>query len=136
MSDLTKANGESRSTLTATAADTGTTDDAASAAARTTGDMVDDSTPSTKSGKRSTGNGRKAAEPLPVSDLLNILQGILRDLQETGLPVSAVQLPVSEGRPARVAILMDHVIFDTGKLRPAASELAPFSNVRGRATAC
>lgn len=78
-----------------------------------------------KSGKSNTGKGRKAAEPLPVSDLLNILQGILRDLQEAGLPVSAVNLPVSDGRPLRVAVLMDHVIFDTGKFIPAPAMLPP-----------
>ena len=80
---------------------------------------------SAKSVKSDTGKGRKAADPLPVSDLLNILQGILRDLQEAGLPVSAVQLPVSDGRPLRVAVLMDHVIFDTGKLIPAPDILPP-----------
>ena len=63
---------------------------------------------------------------MPVSDLLNILQGILRDLQEAGLPVSAVNLPVSDGRPPRVAILMDGVVFDTGKLS-VANELPPES---------
>ena len=82
---------------------------------------------SAKSGKSNTGKGRKAAEPLPVSDLLNILQGILRDLQEAGLPVSAVQLPVSDGRPLRVAVLMDHVIFDTGKFIPAPGVFPPQS---------
>lgn len=63
---------------------------------------------------------------MPVSDLLNILQGILRDLQEAGLPVSAVNLPVSDGRPPRVAVLMDGVVFDTGKLA-VVNELAPES---------
>ena len=82
---------------------------------------------SAKSGKSNTGKGRKAAEPLPVSDLLNILQGILRDLQEAGLPVSAVNLPVSDGRPLRVAVLMDHVIFDTGKFIPAPGVFPPQS---------
>jgi hypothetical protein len=85
---------------------------------------------SAKSDKSNTGKGRKAAEPLPVSDLLNILQGILRDLQEAGLPVSAVQLPVSDGRPLRVAVLMDHVIFDTGKFIPAPGH-APATEHRG-----
>ena len=61
---------------------------------------------------------------MPVSDLLNILQGILRDLQEAGLPVSAVNLPVSDGRPPRVAVLMDGVVFDTGKLA-VVNELPP-----------
>ena len=127
MNALTLANGESRSIPTATAADIGITDDAASAAERKTGSLEEDSMNSAKSAKSNTGKGRKAAEPLPVSDLLNILQGILRDLQEAGLPVSAVQLPVSDGRPPRVAVLMDHVIFDTGKFFSAANMLPPKS---------
>ena len=126
MNALTLANGESRSIPTATAADTGTTGDAASAAAKQTGSLEGSLTNSTQSDKPSTGKGRKAANPLPVSDLLNILQGILRDLQEAGLPVSAVNLPVSDGRPPRVAILMDGVVFDTGKLS-VANELPPES---------
>lgn len=74
---------------------------------------------SAQSAKSNTGKGRKAkADPLPVSDLLNIMQGILRDLQDAGLPVSAVQLPVSDGRPPRVAILMDGVTFAAGKFTP------------------
>ena len=127
MNVLTLANGESRFILTATAADTGTSDDAANAAVKPIGSSEGNSMDSAKSGKSNTGKGRKAADPLPVSDLLNILQGILRDLQETGLPVSAVQLPVSDGRPPRVAVLMDHVIFDTGKLIPAPDILPPQS---------
>ena len=127
MNALTLANGESRSIPTATAADIGITDDAASATERKTGSLEEDSMNSAKSGKSNTGKGRKAADPLPVSDLLNILQGILRDLQEAGLPVSAVNLPVSDGRPLRVAVLMDHVIFDTGKFFPAANMLPPKS---------
>ena len=125
MNASTLANGESRYILTATAADTGITGDAASAAEKKTGSSEGDSMNSAKSVKSDTGKGRKAADPLPVSDLLNILQGILRDLQEAGLPVSAVQLPVSDGRPLRVAVLMDHVIFDTGKLIPAPDILPP-----------
>lgn len=127
MSDLTLASGASKSTPTATAADTGITGDAASAGEKTTGNLGEGLTNSAKSGKSNTGKGRKAADPLPVSDLLNILQGILRDLQEAGLPVSAVNLPVSDGRPLRVAVLMDHVIFDTGKFFPAANMLPPKS---------
>ena len=115
MNDSTLVNGASKSTQTETASDTGITGDAASEAAKTIGSSAAGSTNSAKSAKSDTGKGRKAASPLPVSDLLNILQGILRDLQEAGLPVSAMQLPVSEGRPPRVAILMDHVIFYTGK---------------------
>ena len=125
MNVLTLANGESRFILTATAADTGTSDDAANAAVKPIGSSEGNSMDSAKSAKSNTGKGRKAAEPLPVSDLLNILQGILRDLQEAGLPVSAVQLPVSDGRPLRVAVLMDHVIFDTGKFIPAPDMLPP-----------
>ena len=125
MSDSTLASGELRSTPTATATATGTTDDAASGAARTIGSMAADSTTSTKSGKRNTGSGRKTSSPLPVSDLLNILQGILRDLQEAGLPVSAVQLPVSEDAPPRVAVLLEGVLFDTGKFTVASIEAAP-----------
>jgi hypothetical protein len=125
MNALTLANGESRSILTATAADTGITGDAANVAEKKTGSLEGDSMDSAKSAKSNTGKGRKAADPLPVSDLLNILQGILRDLQETGLPVSAVQLPVSDGRPPRVAVLMDRVIFDTGKFIPAPDMLPP-----------
>ena len=87
--------------------------------------MAADSTTSTKSGKRNTGSGRKTSSPLPVSDLLNILQGILRDLQEAGLPVSAVQLPVSEDAPPRVAVLLEGVLFDTGKFTIASIEAAP-----------
>ncbi len=117
MSNSMKASGASRSIPTATAAATGITDDAASGAEKKTGVSEADSRNLTKSDKGNTGKGRRGkAEPLPVSDLLNILQGILRDLQEAGLPVSAVQLPVSEGRPQRVAILMDGVIFYAGKL--------------------
>ena len=126
MNDSTIASGAWKSTPTATAADTGTTGDAASAAAKQTGSLEGSLTNSTQSDKPSTGKGRKAANPLPVSDLLNILQGILRDLQEAGLPVSAVNLPVSDGRPPRVAILMDGVVFDTGKLS-VANELPPES---------
>jgi hypothetical protein len=126
MNGLTLANGELRSILIATAADTGITGDAASAVEKTTGSLEVNSMDSAKNGKSDTGKGRKAkADPLPVSDLLNILQGILRDLQEAGLPVSATQLPVSDGRPPRVAILMDHVIFDAGKFLSAAAVLAP-----------
>ena len=120
MNDLTLASGVSKSTPTATASDTGITDDGASAAGKTTGDSAGDLKPSAPSAKKNTGKGRKA-DPLPVSDLLNILQGILRDLQETGLPVSAVQLPVSEGRPARVAVLLEGVTYDTGKFTEAAA---------------
>lgn len=126
MNDSTIASGAWKSTPTATAADTGTTGDAASAAAKQTGSLEGSLTNSTQSDKPSTGKGRKAANPLPVSDLLNILQGILRDLQEAGLPVSAVNLPVSDGRPPRVAVLMDGVVFDTGKLA-VVNELAPES---------
>ena len=124
MSDLTLASGASKSTPTATAADTGITGDAAGAGEKTTGNLGEGLTNSAKSGKSNTGKGRKAADPLPVSDLLNILQGILRDLQEAGLPVSAVNLPVSDGRPPRVAVLMDGVVFDTGKLA-VVNELPP-----------
>lgn len=81
---------------------------------------------SAQSAKSNTGKGRKAkADPLPVSDLLNIMQGILRDLQDAGLPVSAVQLPVSDGRPPRVAILMDGVTFAAGKFAPSPDVLTP-----------
>ena len=125
MNDSMIVNGESRSTPTATAAATGITGDAASAGVKTTGDMAASSMTSTPTAKRNTGKGRKAADPLPVSDLLNILQGIMKNLQEAGLPVSAVQLPVSDGRPPRVAILLDHVIFDTGKFALPPAELAP-----------
>ena len=97
MSNSTAESGASRSTPTATAGATGTGDDAANAAVKPIGSSEGNSMDSAKSGKSNTGKGRKAAEPLPVSDLLNILQGILRDLQEAGLPVSAVQLPVSDG---------------------------------------
>ena len=124
MNDSTIASGAWKSTPTATAADTGTTGDAASAAAKQTGSLEGSLTNSTQSDRPSTGKGRKAANPLPVSDLLNILQGILRDLQEAGLPVSAVNLPVSDGRPPRVAVLMDGVVFDTGKLA-VVNELPP-----------
>ena len=125
MNDSTIASGAWKSTPTATAADTGITGDAASAGEKTTGNLGEGLTNSAKSGKSNTGKGRKVADPLPVSDLLNILQGILRDLQEAGLPVSAVNLPVSEGRAPRVAVLMDSVIFDTGKFLSAAHVLPP-----------
>lgn len=119
MNDLTLASGASRSTPTATESATGITDDGASAAEKPTGDLAADLKPSAPNAKKNTGKGRKA-DPLPVSDLLNILQGILRDLQGAGLPVSAVQLPVSEGRPARVAVLLEGVTYDTGKFTEAA----------------
>lgn len=124
MNDSMIVNGESKSTPTATASVTGITADAASAGEKTTGGSAADLKPSAQSAKKNTGKGRKS-DPLPVSDLLNILQGVLRDLQEAGLPVSATQLPVSEGRPARVAVLMDNVIFDTGKFILAPNILAP-----------
>lgn len=119
MNDSTLANGASRSILTATVADTGITGGAASVAEKKIGSLEVNSMNSAQSAKSNTGKGRKAkADPLPVSDLLNIMQGILRDLQDAGLPVSAVQLPVSDGRPPRVAILMDGVTFDAGKFAP------------------
>ncbi len=121
MNDLTLANGESRSTPTATASVTGITGDGESAAAKITGSSAAGLKPSVPSGKTNTGKGRKA-DPLPVSDLLNILQGILRDLQEAGLPVSAVQLPVSDGAPPRVAVLLEGVLYDTGKFTIASIE--------------
>lgn len=124
MNDLTLANGESRSTPTAMAAATGITDGAASEAGKTTGSLGEPSTPSVQIAKKNTGKGRKA-DPLPVSDLLNILQGILRDLQEAGLPVSAVNLPVSPGASPRVAVLLEGVRFDTGKITIASIEAAP-----------
>lgn len=106
MSDLTKENGESRSTPTATAAATGTGDAAASEADATTGPTAADSTASATNARRNTGKGRRTSEPLPVSDALSVFQEAARMLQASGLPVSVVNLPVSPGDPPRVAVIL------------------------------
>ena len=125
MSDSIMESGVSRSTPTATAAATGTGDGAANAVGSATGNTAADSTASATSAKRNTGNARKTTEPLPASDALSVFQEAARMLQLAGLPVSAVQLPVSDGRPPRVAVLIDGVLYDTGKFTIAGIETAP-----------
>lgn len=117
MSDLTAVNGESRSTPIAMAADTGTGDAGASAAAKATGDTVADSTVSASNVKSDTGKGRKRqSEPLPVSDALKVFQEAARMLQEAGLPVQPVQLPVSDGAQPRVALILANCRYENGNL--------------------
>lgn len=117
MSDLTAVNGALRSIPTATAADTGTGDAGASGAEKTTGDTAVDSTASAPSAKSDTGKGRKRqSEPLPVSDALAVFQEAARMLQESGLPVQPVQLPVSDGAPPRVAVILANCRYENGNL--------------------
>lgn len=117
MNDSTKRSGVSRSIPTATGGDTGTGDAGASAAVTATGDTVANSTPSAKSGKRNTGNGRKAAPvALPIVDAISIFQEACKILQEAGLPVQAVNLPVQPHAAPRVAILIENAVYDSGNL--------------------
>lgn len=82
--------------------------------------------PSPTNSETPTGKGQKRkGSTLPVPDLLNVLQGTMGDLQAASLPVSAVQLPVPDGRPPRVALILEGVIFDGGRLLLAPNELAP-----------
>ena len=122
MNDSTAESGELRSTPIATAGAIGTGDGEASAAEKETGNMAADSTALATSASRNTGNARKSSEPLPVSDALSVFQEAARMLQEAGLPVWAVQLPVSESRPPRVAVMLDGVLYDTGKFTIASIE--------------
>lgn len=115
MNDSTQENGASRSTPTATAADTGTTDDAANEAGKRTGDTAASSKTLPKDTAPSTKRKRKD-DPLPLVDLLSILQETIHNLQRAGLQLSAVNLPVPTGQLPRVALILEGVVFDTGNL--------------------
>ena len=115
MNDSTPENGELRFTPTATAGATGTGGGAANEAVKTTGPTAAGSTASAPTAKRNTGKGRRTSEPLPVSDALSVFQESARMLQEAGLPVSAVNLPVQAGQPPRVAMILANVVYEAGR---------------------
>ncbi len=113
MNNSAPETGASKSTPTATAVATGTGDAAAVAVAPAIGAMAAASTNSAPIGKPNTGNARKpTADPLPLPDLLSIFQSAARALQEAGLPVSAVNLPVPANHPPRVALILQGIIYD------------------------
>lgn len=114
MNDSTAESGGSRSTPIATAGAIGTGDDGANVAGPATGNMAADSTASAPTAKRNTGNARKTSEPLPVLDALSVFQEAARQLQIAGLPVSAVQLPVPDGAPPRVAMILVNCRYENG----------------------
>jgi hypothetical protein len=115
MNESMQATGELRSTPTATAADTGTTDGAGNEAGKITGSMAASSKTLPKDTVPSTKRKRNA-DPLPLVDLLSILQDTMHNLQAAGLQLSAVNLPVPAGQPPRVALILEGVVFDTGNL--------------------
>ena len=108
--------GGPRSSPTATVADTGNGESAAPTAAP---DTVAPSTRSraAKSAKTTTGNGRgRGVSPLDLPELLQIWQQATYNLQQAGLPVSALPLPNDvDGRP-QVAVVLANVRLDTGNL--------------------
>jgi hypothetical protein len=53
---------------------------------------------------------------LPVSDALSVFQEAARMLQASGLPVSAVNLPVSPGQQPRVAVILANCRLADGDL--------------------
>lgn len=117
MNEWIPPSGELRSIPTETGGDTGTGGGAAGAAERETGAMAAGLKSSAGSGRSDTGKGRKkTSDPLPVSDAMSIFQEAIRMLQESGVLVQAVNLPVSPGARPRVAILVEGAMYDTGKL--------------------